>query len=67
MMTLFAIFSLTGCETPALDEPDLGPYFCDVEQPRHLTPAVLEYRLENDRDNLALDAKTNATIDAECG
>ena len=47
-------------------EPDLGPYFCDVEEKRSPTAVVFQWRLENDRDELLKDAKTNTTIEEEC-
>lgn len=64
MMVCATCFLTAGCETPALDKPDLGPLFCDIEQPRRFDAHVLDWRLANDRDNLALDAKTNAALEA---
>lgn len=63
-MALCTMFLVTGCETVMV--PSEEPLFCDVEQPRRFTTEQLDWRIENDNENLRLDFKTNKTWDREC-
>lgn len=57
---------LSGCVEP-IAPTDLGPLFCDVEEPRVFPDeAYLLDRIENDRENLIRDVRTNETYEARC-
>ncbi len=44
-----------------------GPLFCDVEEPRVFpSEDVLTYRVENDRDNVERDVRTNENFEEYC-
>ena len=59
-------FLLTGCDPVTEVVPSTEALFCDVEEPRIFEQHVVDWRVENDIDNLRLDIKTNTTWDREC-
>jgi hypothetical protein len=67
-LAMICAASLTaGCANNAALPLD-GPLFCDVEQPRVFpSQAVIDWRLEHDRQNIKKDLKTNTTGARECG
>lgn len=56
---------LAGCWTRSA--PSDGPLFCDVEELRPFpSREVIEYRVQNDRDNVVRDVRTNETFEKWC-
>jgi hypothetical protein len=66
-MAALWIFLVSGCASTFAPEPEKGPPFCYVEEPREFTQEELEWRAAHAPTNLRKDGKTNATGVRECG
>lgn len=59
---------LAGClgEPEQVEQQAPSPLLCDTEEMRIFTPYLVQWRSQNDAENLRKDIRTNQNIEAYC-
>lgn len=65
-LVILTLFLTTGCAKYVPNAVVEEPSVCDVEQMRKFSQTELDWRAEYAPWNLALDFKTNKTLEREC-